>query len=347
MPPKDKANKETRVKTSKTRPKSRKSSGGSLPMRGGAIYDDKYVNNSANFIKGSDGLQYIKYIDTKDFLLDFIDHNPIPKENAFVLNTQVYNIDGLFAWVIEYGNHTVPHSNEAIDKPLTYDQRWGDDDDDDDDDDEDKDDDKKNEARTPQIPRIVKKYFEVHNKESEMTSLLGDAVVGDEVVGDEVVGVYMMGGNRMFVTHNDLVATFKIKSADDLWTRFLADTGDIRTTFVEQIKQGMNHSSSKEILQVKLQLNCLIAIEALFKGQQTTRDPNGNRFQENGGIGGGVATRRTNGQWSPTGRKVTLKDGTKRALYSDPSKPGDLRMRKMARRGGKVVATYVKVKPNS
>ena len=150
----------------------------------------------------------------------------------------------------------------------------------------------------------------------------------------------MMGENRMFVTHNDLVETFKITIAGDLLTRF----GDIRTTFVAQIKHGMTPSSSK-VKQVKLQLNCLIAIEALFK---TTRDPNGNSSPpENGGFGGGVATRRTNGQWSPTGRKVTLKDGTKRALYSDPSKPGDLRMRKMARRGGKVVATYVKVKPNS
>ena len=207
---------------------------------------------------------------------------------------------------------------------------------------------KKNEARTPQIPRLVQKYFEVHKDDMELLhddAVVGDAVVGDAVVGDAVVGVYMMGGNRMFVTHNDLVATFKITIAEDLLTRFRDDKDQIRTTFVAQIKHGMNPSSSKEILQVKLQLNCLIAVEALFK---TTRAPNGNSsLRETGGFGGGVATRRTNGQWSPTGRKVTLKDGTKRALYSNPSKPGDLRMRKMARRGGKVVATYVKVKPNS
>ena len=40
--------------------------------------------------------------------------------------------------------------------------------------------------------------------------------------------------------------------------------------------------------------------------------------------------------------KVTLKDGSKRALYKNAGKPGELRIRRMATRAGQTVATYVK-----
>ena len=51
----------------------------------------------------------------------------------------------------------------------------------------------------------------------------------------------------------------------------------------------------------------------------------------------------TSKQWVSTGRHVSLKDGTtKRMLYKNASKPGDLRIRRMATRNGRTIATYVK-----
>ena len=47
-------------------------------------------------------------------------------------------------------------------------------------------------------------------------------------------------------------------------------------------------------------------------------------------------------KWTTTGRKVTLKDGSKRTLYKSSSKPGELRIRRMATRAGQTIATYVK-----
>ena len=47
-------------------------------------------------------------------------------------------------------------------------------------------------------------------------------------------------------------------------------------------------------------------------------------------------------KWTSTGRKVTLNDGSKRALYKNAGKPGELRIRRMATRAGQTVATYVK-----
>ena len=51
----------------------------------------------------------------------------------------------------------------------------------------------------------------------------------------------------------------------------------------------------------------------------------------------------TSQKWVSTGRHVSLKDGTtKRMLYKNASKPGDLRIRRMATRNGRTIATYVK-----
>ena len=47
-------------------------------------------------------------------------------------------------------------------------------------------------------------------------------------------------------------------------------------------------------------------------------------------------------KWTTTGRKVTLKDGSKRTLYKSSSKPGELRIRRMATRAGQTIATSVK-----
>ena len=58
--------------------------------------------------------------------------------------------------------------------------------------------------------------------------------------------------------------------------------------------------------------------------------------------GGGKAAPLTN-KWSPTPRKATLKDGSKRMLYKNPHYPGDLRIRKMRKgKDNRMTATYVK-----
>ena len=46
--------------------------------------------------------------------------------------------------------------------------------------------------------------------------------------------------------------------------------------------------------------------------------------------------------WISTGRKITLKDGSKRTLYKNMSIPGDHRIRRMTLRAGKISASYVK-----
>ncbi len=58
--------------------------------------------------------------------------------------------------------------------------------------------------------------------------------------------------------------------------------------------------------------------------------------------GGSDAKTRAAHVWVSTGRTVTLRDGSKRSLYKNAAKPGDLRVRRMAVRAGKSVATYVK-----
>ena len=51
--------------------------------------------------------------------------------------------------------------------------------------------------------------------------------------------------------------------------------------------------------------------------------------------------------WSPTARKVTIKDGSRRVLYKNPRFPGELRIRKMRKgRDGKMTASYVKPPQN-
>jgi hypothetical protein len=57
--------------------------------------------------------------------------------------------------------------------------------------------------------------------------------------------------------------------------------------------------------------------------------------------GGRVCVGRKNA-WQATKRTVRRKDGSARTLYSNPTKPGDLRIRKMVQRNGRTVATYVK-----
>ena len=58
--------------------------------------------------------------------------------------------------------------------------------------------------------------------------------------------------------------------------------------------------------------------------------------------GGGSTTTHTRAKWVSSGRKITLKDGSKRALYKNSAKPGDLRIRRLATRAGHTVATYIK-----
>ena len=46
--------------------------------------------------------------------------------------------------------------------------------------------------------------------------------------------------------------------------------------------------------------------------------------------------------WTPTGRKVTLGDGSRRSLFKNHKFPGQLRVRKMHKgRDGKLSATYI------
>ena len=48
-------------------------------------------------------------------------------------------------------------------------------------------------------------------------------------------------------------------------------------------------------------------------------------------------------KWTPTTRKVTIGDGSKRVLYRNPKFPGETRIRKMRQgRDGMVKAVYVK-----
>ena len=76
-------------------------------------------------------------------------------------------------------------------------------------------------------------------------------------------------------------------------------------------------------------------------------------LEKNGTKGGGRARKPAAaaavvaGSWRSTGRKMTLRDGSVRVLYSHPGKPGDLRVKKMvaSRRNGARVATYVRAKP--
>jgi hypothetical protein len=57
----------------------------------------------------------------------------------------------------------------------------------------------------------------------------------------------------------------------------------------------------------------------------------------------GGSSRQSSSKWQRTKRTVTTKDGVKRVLYMNASKPGDLRIRKMGlQRSGKRVARYVK-----
>jgi hypothetical protein len=50
-------------------------------------------------------------------------------------------------------------------------------------------------------------------------------------------------------------------------------------------------------------------------------------------------------KWTPTTRKVTLDDGSKRVLYKNPEYPGETRIRKMRKgRDGRMKAVYVTVK---
>ena len=61
------------------------------------------------------------------------------------------------------------------------------------------------------------------------------------------------------------------------------------------------------------------------------------------GLQGGRTSRKASSKWQRTKRTITTKDGVKRVLYMNASKPGDLRIRKMGlQRSGKRVARYVK-----
>ncbi len=47
-------------------------------------------------------------------------------------------------------------------------------------------------------------------------------------------------------------------------------------------------------------------------------------------------------KWVSSGRSVTLNDGSKRSLYKNAAKPGDLRIKRVATRDGARVASFVK-----
>ena len=50
---------------------------------------------------------------------------------------------------------------------------------------------------------------------------------------------------------------------------------------------------------------------------------------------------RKGSSWVSTGRKATVKDGSKRTLYKNAAKPGDLRVKRFSLRNGKRTAIYV------
>jgi hypothetical protein len=66
-----------------------------------------------------------------------------------------------------------------------------------------------------------------------------------------------------------------------------------------------------------------------------------------GGSNRKVAARKTHpaksGAWISTGRKATLKDGSKRTLYKNEAKPSELRIKKIVERKGARVASYVRI----
>jgi hypothetical protein len=47
-------------------------------------------------------------------------------------------------------------------------------------------------------------------------------------------------------------------------------------------------------------------------------------------------------KWHATARKVTLKDGSRKTVYSCAAHPGELRIKRFVVRAGKKVASYVK-----
>ncbi len=53
-------------------------------------------------------------------------------------------------------------------------------------------------------------------------------------------------------------------------------------------------------------------------------------------------TRGAASKWVSSGRSVTLHDGSKRSLYKNAAKPGDLRIKRVATRDGARVASFVK-----
>jgi hypothetical protein len=46
--------------------------------------------------------------------------------------------------------------------------------------------------------------------------------------------------------------------------------------------------------------------------------------------------------WTPTKRSVVCGDGVSRVLHKNPTKPGELRVRRMRKHDGRSVASFVK-----
>jgi hypothetical protein len=53
------------------------------------------------------------------------------------------------------------------------------------------------------------------------------------------------------------------------------------------------------------------------------------------------AKKKVESAWHQTRRTVMCRDGTRRTLFSNPARPGELRVRRMVKRNGHVRATYV------
>jgi hypothetical protein len=59
------------------------------------------------------------------------------------------------------------------------------------------------------------------------------------------------------------------------------------------------------------------------------------------GAQGGSSTKKAS-CWNPTRRTRVCRDGKTRTLHTNPSKPGEVRVRKMVTRNGKTTASFVK-----
>jgi hypothetical protein len=126
---------------------------------------------------------------------------------------------------------------------------------------------------------------------------------------------------------------------------------------MDEVKRGMDDllanikESFKKSTLVRIDLEALtarvLALEKLLSknpapiAKQTNSAPPKKTDLTVNWRGGNSTT--SSDKWVSAGHKVTLMDGTVRTLYTNVSKPGDVRIRRMiTQRDGRSVATYIK-----